>query len=280
MIPHFHGLPSEDALAFMREFYNVIATFPLNGVPELKLRMRCIPLALKDRAKIWFMNLPEGSIRTWEDVYKKFITKYYSQGKTMELRTKISTFCQNDGELFHEAWDRFQGYLTQCPHHQYPTNLLVAFFYDGLSDNGQNLVDTHVGIGIGENTSEEMWNIFEMLATNSQMKAGRNRRNRVHDQSSSEVLNHVADLTKHVKMLLARESSHQGASTNQNMEVTNYVGGYDNHQSQDDPFSITYNPGWRNHPNFAWRDPNQPSQPSHAAPPGFLPRQQYQPPQQ
>ena len=141
-------------------------------------------------------------------------------------------------------------------------------------------MDTHVGIGIGEKTSEEMWDIFEMLATNSQMKAGRNRRNRVHDQSSSEVLNHVADLTKHVKMLLARESSHQGASTNQNLEVANYVGGYDNHQSQDDPFSTTYKPGWRNHPNFTWRDPSQPSQPSLAAPPGFSPRQQYQPPQQ
>ena len=37
MIPHFHALPSEDALAFMREFCSVIATFPLNGVPELEL---------------------------------------------------------------------------------------------------------------------------------------------------------------------------------------------------------------------------------------------------
>ena len=136
MIPNFYGLPSEDPLAFMREFCSIISTFPLNGVPELELRMRCFTLALKDRAKTWFMTLPEGSLRTWEDIYNKFISKYYSQGKTIELRTKISTFIQNDAETFHEAWERFRGYLTQCPHHQYPRNLLVTFFYDGLYDNG------------------------------------------------------------------------------------------------------------------------------------------------
>ena len=69
------------------------------------------------------MSLPEGSMRTWEDIYNKFIIKYYTQGKPIELRAKISIFVQNDDELFQEAWDRFQSYLTQCPHHQYPINL-------------------------------------------------------------------------------------------------------------------------------------------------------------
>ena len=76
-------------------------------------------------------------------------------------------------------------------------------------------MDTYVGISMGEKTSEEMWDIFEILATNSQMKAGRNRRNHSGDQSSLEVLNHVADLTKHVKMLLAREPSHTNPPINE-----------------------------------------------------------------
>ena len=116
-----------------------------------------------------------------------------------------------------------------------------------------------------------------MLATNSQMKAGRNRRIRTGEQSSSEIINHVADLTKHVKMLLAREPNHPTSSTNeacyfcgqlghpsssctndgnQNTDEVNYVGGYGNRQPRNDPYSNTYNPIWRNHPNFAWRDQN------------------------
>ena len=51
MLPSFHGLPSEDALRFLREFYTTIQTFPLRGLPEDELRIRCFPYTLKDRAK-------------------------------------------------------------------------------------------------------------------------------------------------------------------------------------------------------------------------------------
>ena len=62
MLPSFHGLPSEDPLTFVREFYTTIQTFPLNGLTEDELRMRCFPYTLKDRAKMWFINLLEGSL--------------------------------------------------------------------------------------------------------------------------------------------------------------------------------------------------------------------------
>ena len=56
ILPSFHGLPSEDPLTFLREFYITIQTFPLNGLTADKLRMRCFPYTLKDRAKMWFIN--------------------------------------------------------------------------------------------------------------------------------------------------------------------------------------------------------------------------------
>ena len=34
---------------------------------------------------------------------------------------------------------------------------------------------------------------------------------------------------------------------------------------QNDPYALTYNPGWRNHPNFSYKNQNQESTP----PPGF-----------
>ncbi|MBN8152319.1 hypothetical protein J0J37_22340, partial [Vibrio vulnificus] len=108
MLPSFHGLASEDALSFFREFYSTIQTFPLHGLTEDELRMRCFPYTLKNRAKSWLINLQEGSLRTWNEVYNKFMSKYYSPQKTVKLRNKICTFTQLDGEAFHEALERFK----------------------------------------------------------------------------------------------------------------------------------------------------------------------------
>ena len=57
MLPSFHGLPSKDPLTFLREFSTTIQTFPLHGLMEDELRMRCFPYTLKDKAKIWLINL-------------------------------------------------------------------------------------------------------------------------------------------------------------------------------------------------------------------------------
>ena len=88
MLPSFHALPSEDPLTFLREFYTTVQTFPLHGLVEDELRMRCFPYTLKDRAKTWLIDLSEDSLGSWEEIYDKFMMKYYSPQKTVELRSK------------------------------------------------------------------------------------------------------------------------------------------------------------------------------------------------
>ena len=128
MLPSFHGISTDDPLTFIRDFYSLVQTFPLQGLMEDQLRMRCFPYTLKDAAKAWFMSLAPASLTTWDAVYNKFISKFYSRAKTAELRGKIATFVQLDGEPFHEAWERFKLILVQCPHHRYPLELLNQFF--------------------------------------------------------------------------------------------------------------------------------------------------------
>ncbi|CAN6687748.1 unnamed protein product [Malus baccata var. baccata] len=54
-------------------------------------------------------------------------------------------------------------------------------------------------------------------------------------------------------------------------ETLNAVGSGQQYQQRNDPFSNTYNPGWRDHPNFKWREPQQGQQQStfRQQPPGF-----------
>ncbi|CAL8993219.1 unnamed protein product, partial [Prunus brigantina] len=68
MLPSFYGLPNEDPLSHIKEFYNVVSGLPLQGVSEANLRMRVFPYTLKDRAKNWLMTLAPGSLTTWDAV--------------------------------------------------------------------------------------------------------------------------------------------------------------------------------------------------------------------
>ncbi|KAM2633641.1 hypothetical protein EV1_024240 [Malus domestica] len=57
-------------------------------------------------------------------------------------------------------------------------------------------------------------------------------------------------------------------------ESVNAVGFGSQNQPRNDPFSNTYNSGWRDHPNFKWREPQQTQQQSafRQQPPGFYQR--------
>ncbi|CAN6720970.1 unnamed protein product [Malus baccata var. baccata] len=56
-------------------------------------------------------------------------------------------------------------------------------------------------------------------------------------------------------------------------ESANVVGYGNQNQPRGDPFSSTYNQGWRDHPNFRWRDaPQYGQQSGFRQPPGFFPR--------
>ena len=70
----------------------------------------------------------------------------------------------------------FQDAFNPIPHHQFSLALLIQFFYDGLTMHGKTLVDTTAGGYFGDKTAEEVYDIYEMLATNSQQKAVRGRR--------------------------------------------------------------------------------------------------------
>ncbi|CAA0805966.1 Unknown protein, partial [Striga hermonthica] len=203
-LPAFHGLPSEDPLNFIREFYNVLNTFPLNGLNEDQLKMRCFPETLKDRS--WFMTFAPASLTTWTEVYTKFIGRYYSHQKTQELRSQIVSFAQLPSEPLHEAWERFKDLQRQCPHHNLSPRLLMNCFYDSLNQNLQYMVDNAAGGHIGARTAEEMYEIFEAMSANSSQKSNREKRAVVNEVSSAQdmMAHQIAELTEQMWLMNAR----------------------------------------------------------------------------
>ncbi|CAN6566345.1 unnamed protein product [Malus baccata var. baccata] len=276
MLSSFYGLPNEDPLAHVKEFYNVVSGLPLQGVSEANLRMRVFPYTLKDRAKSWLMTLAPGSLITWDAVAKKFLEKFFSTQKTATLRGQIFNFKQDDGEPFNECWERFKGLLLQCPHHGLPFHLQMQIFYDGLTQTCQSTVDNAAGGALKKKNAQESYNIYEMLGSNAQHKDLRGKKVGVYETNSNHELSlQVANLEKKLEAVLnmvpkanevcaicniPNHLTHQCPSREAYpefvQEQVNLMNSY-NQRPRNDVYSNTYNPSWRDHPNLSWRNNNQ-----------------------
>ncbi|CAL9001073.1 unnamed protein product [Prunus brigantina] len=235
MLPSFYGLPNEDPLAHIKEFYNVVSGLPLQGVSEANPRMRAFPYTLKDKAKGWLMTLAPGSLTTWEAVAKKFLEKFFSTQKTATLRGQIFNYKQDDGEPFNECWERFKGLLLQCPHHGLPLYLQMQIFYDGLTQTfGMYEISSNNDLALQVASLEKkLDSMLNMVPKIAEVCAIRNIPGHpTYQCSASEAYPEFVQ------------------------EQVNLMNSY-NRRPRNDPFSNTYNPGWRDHPNFSWKNNNQ-----------------------
>ncbi|XP_070036900.1 uncharacterized protein [Nicotiana tomentosiformis] len=62
-----------------------------------------IPFSVNDDAKQWLRSLPTGLVRTWEEMTRKSLDKYFSSTKTGKFRREIRNIFQKDTET--DFWD-------------------------------------------------------------------------------------------------------------------------------------------------------------------------------
>ena len=89
---------------------------------------------------------------------------------------KIASFYEEDGEPFHEAWERFNLVLAQMRLYTYHPELKVNSFYSGLSSITQMLVDNVCGGTIADKRAGEAYDILEKIAHNSQHRTSHVRK--------------------------------------------------------------------------------------------------------
>ena len=111
-LPKFHGLESEDAYFFMREFEKVCLMIKISYLVDDSIRLRFIPFSPKDLAKKWLYSLVAGSITSWDGFIKVFLIH-----KTSLVRKNIMQFKQEPSEPFWRYFESFKDLLVQCPPH-------------------------------------------------------------------------------------------------------------------------------------------------------------------
>ncbi|GJT92981.1 reverse transcriptase domain-containing protein [Tanacetum coccineum] len=103
------------------------------------------PYRLDGVAKTWLDKEPPNSILTWDDLVSKFINFFFPPSKTTNLRNEITNFRQIAQESFSEAWERFKELLRKCPHHGFSLMHQLDTFYNSLSYNDQDSLNSAAG---------------------------------------------------------------------------------------------------------------------------------------
>ncbi|KAG7567965.1 Retrotransposon gag domain [Arabidopsis thaliana x Arabidopsis arenosa] len=291
----FHGLPMEDPLDHLDEFDRLCSLTKINGVSEDGFKLRLFPFTLGDKAHIWEKNLPPGSITSWDDCKKAFLTIFFSNARTARLRNEISGFAQKNRESFCEAWERFKSYTNQCPHHGFSKASLLSTLYRGALPRIRMLLDTASNGNFQNKDVAEGWELVENLAQsdgNYNEDCDRINRGTVDsdDKHKKEMkaLNEKLDKIllgqqKHVHFLVDDEQYQVQDGEGNQLEEVNYInnqGGYKG-----------YNNFKTNNPNFSYRSTNVANPQDQVYPPqqqqgqnkpfvpynqGFAPKQQFQ----
>ncbi|CAN6573189.1 unnamed protein product [Malus baccata var. baccata] len=294
-IPKYHGLSMEDPNKHLKEFEVVCSSMTPINVDGSILKMKAFPFSLLEKAKDWLYELTLGTITSWESMKRAFLEKFFPTSRVIFLRKRISGIQQDEGESFPTYYERFKSLVASCPRHQMKEELLLQYFYEGLLPIERQMLDASAGGALVDKTPTAAKTLIANRALNAQQYEGVGQRStprqhQVNEVSAiSELQNQMANLTTLLSQVVEGPKvqnvsacgmcSMQGHLTdkcpqlieNGGWETLNAVGFGQPYQQRNDPFSNTYNPGWRDHPNFKWREPQQGQQQSafRQQPPGF-----------
>ncbi|XP_027062680.1 uncharacterized protein [Coffea arabica] len=260
LLPTFHGLSGEEPHKHIQKFNVVCSSIKSPEITEEQIKLRAFPFSLKDATKDWLYYLPAGSVTTWTQLKKKFLKKFFPTSRAASLRKEICSIKQYPGESLYDYWER-------------------------------SIIDPASGGALANKTPREAWLLIETMTKNSQQFGFResNPTRRVNKIETLSIQQQLSELTSFVRQL-AVGNGHQakacGICTNvghptdscpmlqeDGAKHMNMTGGVPAPRRQYDPHSNTYNPSWKDHPNFSYD--NRPQNSFSNRPPGF--RQPWQP---
>ena len=204
--------------------------------------------------------------------------------KTNTLRREIADFYQDEQEKFYESWERFKDLILKCPYHGFETWRLVQYFYNGLTQTNHNMIEFMNGGGFLSLMDNEAYKFLENLSESSQQWDFSNRRERsalaikkggLYEISEDlDIKARLDNLTHKVEALalgrgmnsvnqVQSETCSICASPMHTTQMCPSIAGYPDFYTEQanalnnfgkplvSPFSETYNPNWKNHPNLS-----------------------------
>ncbi|XP_052479657.1 uncharacterized protein LOC105800937 [Gossypium raimondii] len=196
-----------------------------------------------------------------------FELKFFPASRAAELRRDIVGIRQIESESLYDYWERYKKLCASCPQHGLTEQSPLQYFYEGLLSMEMKMVDTASGGALVNMTPQRARELISTMAANSQqyrlemkktplllqkadsppnlhfpkdrrwIDGGGEKKNRTQLCGVCTTSEHPTDLCP---ILNENSTAHVDA-----------VGGFPGPpQRRYDPFSNTYNPGWKDHPNL------------------------------
>ncbi|KAL4284061.1 hypothetical protein GQ457_16G014700 [Hibiscus cannabinus] len=193
----------------------------------------------------------------------------------------------------YECWDRYKGLLRKCTNHGFQDWAPVVMFYNGVNAPTRMMLDASANGTLLDKSPEEAFEILDRIANNdyqfptSRLGSGRRTSGKLEldvNDSVSAQLSAITNLLKNLQKpsdvreakalsCIHCEGNHHATDCPVMHEQASYLGNYN--RNSNNPYSNTYNPGWRQHPNFSWNNQGGTNasssnrQQNTNAPPGF-----------
>ncbi|GKF00159.1 hypothetical protein Tco_0023509 [Tanacetum coccineum] len=113
----FSGSDHKDATEHIEKVLEIVNLFHIPNITQDQIMLRAFPMSLTGAASCWLRNKPSGSIKTWEDLKAKFLSKYCPPARTAKKMKEINNFQQEPNETLYQGWERFKELLMKCPEH-------------------------------------------------------------------------------------------------------------------------------------------------------------------
>ncbi|GJX14610.1 hypothetical protein Tco_0206368 [Tanacetum coccineum] len=96
----FSGSDNKDANEHIKKVLEIVDLFHVPNITVDQLMLRVFLISLTGAASHWLRNKPTGSIKTWEDLKTKFLTKYCPPSRTAKKMEEINNFQQKWKRIF------------------------------------------------------------------------------------------------------------------------------------------------------------------------------------
>jgi hypothetical protein len=204
-----------------------------------------------------------------------FLEKYFLTTKLNSLKKSLSNIEQQAGETLYDYYERFKRLCSSCPYHGYSNEDLILYLYGGLFDDERRMVNAACGGNILNKTPAATFELFFELSEGSRQFSKKSSTCGVNmaDSSSSVIRSEMAELKDMMKKFMMQGTTQQVKACGICADIShatdacpqlqepeaevNVVGGFGPSKPRYDPYSNSYNPGWRDHPNLRYGNPQQ-----------------------
>src|SRR3954466_10726926 len=272
----FSGRINEDANKHLQRFLTTTTSLKIEGHSEEAKRLVMFPFTLTDDAEEWFYSLPAASITTWQEMETAFLNEYFPASVFIRKRYDIVNFKKKEGESLGDAYKRFKRCLTACPTHNMDATEQMQNFVNGLRLKTKQLIDTAVGGSTNFTTATVMKKIIEAIAANEHLELYDRTMSQPEGKIELKVPEQVVKMEDQIATEVYRRLKKMNISEQKVAQVepvasvvceicsgphfvmhcvaTQVLVEQIHMLRQNNPYANTYNPGWKNHPNFAWKD--------------------------